>query len=108
MKRRYQIEKQRAVNEFRELAAKENPTVQMMLPMAEIVGLLQQGVGHLLREAGLALMSLVMEEEVRHLAGERHQQHEGRRAHRWGRGRWLLRDRWAESADSENAAANQR
>jgi putative transposase len=85
MKRRYQIEKQRAVNEFRELAAKENPTVQMMLPMAEIVGLLQQGVGHLLREAGLALMSLVMEEEVRHLAGERHQQHEGRRTHRWGR-----------------------
>jgi transposase-like protein len=84
MKRRYQIEKQRAVNEFRQLAAKENPTVQMMLPMAEIVGLLQQGVGHLLRETGLALMSLVMEEEVRHLAGERHQQHEGRRAHRWG------------------------
>jgi hypothetical protein len=29
-------------------------------------------------------MSLVMEEEVRHLAGERHQQHEGRRVHRWG------------------------
>jgi len=85
MKRRYQIEKQRAVNEFRQLAAKANPTVQMMLPMAEIVGLLQQGVGHLLREAGLALMSLVMEEEVRHLAGERHQQHQGRRAHRWGR-----------------------
>jgi hypothetical protein len=32
-----------------------------------VVGLLQQGVAHLLREAGLALMSLVMEEEVRHL-----------------------------------------
>jgi putative transposase len=85
MNRRYQIEKQRAVNEFRQLAARENATVQMMLPMAEVVGLLQQGVGHLLREAGLALMNLVMEEEVRHLAGERHQQHEGRRAHRWGR-----------------------
>ena len=84
MKRRYQIEKQRAVNEFRQLAAKENPNVQMVLPMAEIVGLLQQGVGHLLREAGLALMSLVMEEEVRHLAGARHHQHEERRAHRWG------------------------
>jgi hypothetical protein len=73
MKRRYQIEQQRAVNEFRQLATKQNPDVQMVLPMAEIVGLLQQGVGHLLREAGLALMSLVMEEEVRHLAGERHQ-----------------------------------
>jgi len=39
--------------------------------MADIVGMLQDGVGHLLREAGLALMSLVMEEEVPHLVGER-------------------------------------
>src|SRR5450756_2680663 len=30
-------------------------------------------------------MNLVMEEEVRHLAGERHQQHPARRAHRWGK-----------------------
>jgi putative transposase len=30
-------------------------------------------------------MNLVMEEEVRHLAGERHEQHEGRLAHRWGK-----------------------
>jgi transposase-like protein len=84
MKRRYQIEQQRAVNGFRHLATEQNPTIQMTLPMAEIVGLLQQGVGHLLREAGLALMSLVMEEEVCHLAGERYQQHEKRQAHRWG------------------------
>jgi transposase-like protein len=57
----------------------------MILPLADIVGMLQQGVGNLLRETGLALMQTVMEEEVRHLAGERHQQHEGRRAHRWGK-----------------------
>ncbi|MGH9695353.1 MAG: IS256 family transposase [Bryobacteraceae bacterium] len=85
MKRRYQIEQQRAVNEFRQLATKENPNIQMALPLTEIVGLLQQGVGHLLREAGLALMGLVMEEEVRQVAGERHQQHAERRAHRWGK-----------------------
>ena len=85
MKKRYQIEQQRAVQQFRQLATEENPKVQMILPMADIVGLLQQGVGNLLREAGLALMNLVMEEEVQPLAGERHQQHEGRRAHRWGR-----------------------
>ena len=85
MKRRYQIEQQRAVQQFRRLATEENPDIQMILPMANIVGLLQQGVGHLLRQAGLELMGLVMEEEVRHLAGERHQQHEGRRAHRWGK-----------------------
>jgi putative transposase len=78
MKRRYQIEQQPRVNEFRQLATKQHPNMQMVPPMAEIVGLLQQGVGHLLREASLALMSLVMEEEVRHLAGERHQQRAAR------------------------------
>ena len=85
MKRQYQIEQQRAVNEFRQFAANENPNIQMNLPMADLVGLLQQGVGHLLREAGLALMKLVMDEEVRHLAGERHRQHTERRAQRWGK-----------------------
>ncbi len=85
MKRRYQIEQQRAMNEFRQLATNQNPSIQMTLPLTEIVGLLQQGVGHLLREAGLALMGLVMEEEVRQVAGERHQQHAERRAHRWGK-----------------------
>jgi transposase-like protein len=84
MKKRYQIEQQRAVQQFRRIATEQNPNIQMILPLADIVGLLQQGVGHLLRETGLALMQTVMEEEVRHLAGERHQQHDGRRAYRWG------------------------
>jgi len=85
MKKRYQIEQQRAVQQFRRIATEQNPDIQMILPLADIVGMLQQGVGNLLRETGLALMQTVMEEEVRHLAGERHQQHEGRRAHRWGK-----------------------
>ena len=85
MKKRYQIEKQRAVQQFRRLATEENPNIQMILPMADIVGLLQQGVGTCCGKAGLELMKLVMDEEVRPLAGERHQQHEGRRAHRWGK-----------------------
>ena len=75
IQRRYQIDQQRAVQQFRQMAREENPNIQMIVPMAEVVGLLQEGVGHLLREAGLALMNLVMEEEVRHLAGERYQQH---------------------------------
>jgi hypothetical protein len=81
MKKRYQIDRQRAVQEFRQLAREQNPNLQMIIPMTEVVGLLQEGAGHLMREAGLALMSLVMEEEVRHLAGERHEQHAARRAH---------------------------
>ena len=57
MKRRYQIDQQRAVQQFRQLAREENPNIQMIFPMAEVVGLLQEGVGHLLREAGLALLA---------------------------------------------------
>ncbi len=85
MKKRYQIEQQRAVQQFRQLVSEQNPNIQMVFPMVEVVGMLQEGVGHLLREAGLVLMHLVMEEEVRHLAGERHQQHPDRLAHRWGK-----------------------
>jgi transposase-like protein len=84
LKKQYQIEQQRAVQQFRRIATENNPNIQMTLPLADIVGLLQEGVGNLLRQAGLALMQLVMEEEVKSLAGERHQQHNGRRAHRWG------------------------
>jgi hypothetical protein len=85
LKKQYQIEKQRAVQQFRRIADEQNPNIQMILPLADIVGLLQEGVGNLVRETGLALMQTVMEAEVRHLAGERHPQHEGRRAHRWGK-----------------------
>src|SRR5271156_2960224 len=65
MKKQYQIEQQRAVQQFRRIATEQNPNIQMILPLAEIVGLLQQGVGNLLRETGLALMQAVMEKEVR-------------------------------------------
>jgi putative transposase len=85
LKQRYQIEPQRAVQQFRRIAAEQNRNIQMILPLADIVALLQEGVGNLLRQAGLELMHLVMEEEVKSLAGERHQQHEARRAHRWGK-----------------------
>lgn len=85
MKRRYQIDQQRAVNQFRQLASEKNPSVQMVLPMADIVGLLQEGVGNLLRQAGLCLMKLVMDEEVQHLAGKRHVQQPERQVSRWGK-----------------------
>ena len=41
MQKRYQIDKQRAVQQFRRLATEQNPNIQMILPMADIVGLLQ-------------------------------------------------------------------
>ncbi|HEX4275738.1 MAG TPA: hypothetical protein VHZ74_10305 [Bryobacteraceae bacterium] len=42
MKKPYQIESQRAVKRLEEMAAAGNPTVQMMLPMAELVGWLHR------------------------------------------------------------------
>ena len=87
MKKPYQIESQRAVKRLEEMATEGNPAVQMMLPMAEMVGWLRRGVGELIRQAGLQLMQLLMEEEVKQLAGERSQPAPGRTANRWGRER---------------------
>jgi putative transposase len=87
MKKPYQIEAQRAVKQLEGMAAEGNPVVQMVLPMAEMLGWLRQGVGELVRQAGLQLMSLLMEEEVRELAGERSQRQPERRANRWGKER---------------------
>jgi transposase-like protein len=84
MKKPYQIEAQRAVMQFEAMAAEGNPAVQMMLPMAEMVGWLRKGVGELIRQAGLQLMDLLMQEEVREVAGERSQRQPERTATRWG------------------------
>ncbi len=84
MKRPYQIESQRAVKRLEEMAEEGNPAVQMVLPMAEMVGWLQKGVGELVRQAGLELIQLLMEEEVKQLVGERSRPSPDRRASRWG------------------------
>jgi transposase-like protein len=84
LKKPYQIESQRAVKRLEEMATAGNPTVQMVLPMAELVGWLHQGVGELVRQAGLQLIQLLMEEEVKQLVGERGQQLPERTANRWG------------------------
>ena len=44
MKRRYQIDRQCAVQQFRQLAREQNPSIQMIFPMAEVVGLLQKSL----------------------------------------------------------------
>src|ERR1700704_1193321 len=84
MKKPYQIESQRAVKRLEEMSADGNPAVQMVLPLAEMVGWLHKGVGELIRQAGLQLMQLLMEEEVKRLVGERSQSIPGRTANRWG------------------------
>jgi len=84
MKKPYQIEAQRAVKQFEAMAADGNPAVQMVLPMAEMMGWLKKGVSELVRQAGLQLMDLLMQEEVLELVGERSHRQADRTASRWG------------------------
>lgn len=50
MKKPYQIPSQRAVRRLEEMAADGNPALQMVLPMAEMVGGLHKGVGEPVRQ----------------------------------------------------------
>jgi putative transposase len=84
LKKPYQIEAQRAVKRLETMAADGNPAVQMVLPMAEMLGWLREGVGELIRQAGLQLMNLLMQAEVEELAGKRSQRQSDRTATRWG------------------------
>jgi putative transposase len=84
MKKPYQIEAQRAIKQLDAMVADGNPAVQMILPMAEMMGWLRKGVGELIRQAGLQLMDLLMQEEVRELTGERSERRPERTANRWG------------------------
>jgi hypothetical protein len=87
MKKPYQIESQRAVKQLEAMAVDGNAAVQMVLPLAEMVGWLRKGVGELIRQAGLQLMELLMEEEVREVVGERSRRQPDRTANRWGKER---------------------
>jgi putative transposase len=84
MKKPYQIESQRSVKRLERMAAEGNPAVQLVLPLAETLGWLHRGVGELIRQAGLQLMQLMMEEEVRALVGERSRPQPERQLNRWG------------------------
>ena len=87
MKKPYQIEAQRAVKRLEEMSTDGSSAVQMVLPMAEMLGWLRKGVGELIRQAGLQVIELLMEEEVRELVGERSQRQAERQANRWGKER---------------------
>ena len=111
MKREYcqadELGKQRSIGKFRAMA-EDGASVQLVLPLAEVMQMVQDGCGQLLREAGLRLMQLVMEEEAERLVGPRHRQDEQRRGLSVGQRSWLLCSRWTEGADRTDPLAQQR
>lgn len=85
MKKRYQIDRENAVYRFHKQAKESEQELQLNLPLREVAAALQEGVGQLMRQAGLELMQLIMENEVRHLAGERYERRAPEQPFRWGR-----------------------
>jgi hypothetical protein len=85
MKKPYQIAAGRAVQRVRQWAEEKNPAVQLMLPMIEILALAKQGAGALVREAGLRVILLAIQQEADALTGALHQHGPDRQALRWSR-----------------------
>src|SRR5437879_4387842 len=100
MKKPYQIEAQRAVKQLEAMAADGNLAVQMVLPMAEMVGWLRKGVGAFdgSDDAG---RSSGTGRQAQRAAGGKDGQPVGQRAR-------LLRGDGAEGTDPAAACANDR
>jgi putative transposase len=85
MKKPYQIAAGRAVQRVRQWAEESNACVQLLLPMVEILALAKRSAGELVREAGLRVILLAIQQEADALTGARHQRGANRQALRWSR-----------------------
>jgi hypothetical protein len=84
MKKRYQIDKQRAVQQFRKLAAQDDQSVQLVIPLKEVVELVQRGLMNLALNAFTQVAEGVMDREVTALVGPKNQANAERDRVRWG------------------------
>lgn len=84
MKKAYQIEERRALKKFRSHLISDPRNIQMVLPLAEIAQMLRQGVAPFLLQAQLQLLTLIMNDEVDWLTGERYSRGKGQDVRRWG------------------------
>lgn len=84
MKKPYQIEKRRAMQRYQASVAKQEEAVQLLLPAIEIARAMREGLGELMRWAGLELATVLMQQEVEQLAGPKSAAQANRQAYRWG------------------------
>ena len=84
MKKRYQIDKQRAAQQFRKQAGASNENIQLALPLPEVLALAQKGLMNLALAAFTKLAEEMMHWEVNGLAGPKNQADPNRDNVRWG------------------------
>jgi putative transposase len=84
MKKQYQIDKQKAVQSFRELAAKDDQAIQLVIPLKEVLDLIQRGLMNVAMAAFTKVAECVMGHEVTALVGAKNQANGERVNNRWG------------------------
>lgn len=84
MKRPYQISRRAALKRFEEMVREQNPAVQLVFPLAEMLGAIRAGLNELMIQLGQAFLEQMMNCEAEHLAGPKGSRQPERRLHRWG------------------------
>jgi len=84
MKKQYQIDKQRAAQQFRSRADASQEQIQFALPLPEVLKLAQQGLMQLALAAFIGVAEGMMRWEVTDLVGPKNQADAGRENTRWG------------------------
>lgn len=83
MKKRYQTQNGKAVEQFEDWAKTAKP-IQVTFPTAEMMDLAKQGLGELVRQLGRVFIEEVLEVEATEIAGPRSKPSCKREAYRWG------------------------
>jgi putative transposase len=84
VKKRYQIDKQRAVQQFRKEAVASGGQIQFALPLPEVLALAQSGLMNLALAAFTKMAEEMMQWEATTLAGPKNRADASRENQRWG------------------------
>ena len=86
MKSRYQKgAAQAAAAKFQDWAKENNHPIQLQFPITEMLELIKEGLGKLVRQLGRMFIEEVLEVEAEQVAGPRSKPSQKRSAYRWGR-----------------------
>jgi putative transposase len=85
VKRKYQINQERALQKFKAAAKKSEQEIQLALPIAEAVAMLSHGLMNVAMAVFIKVAEGMMNWEVDQLAGPRHQVQLNREWQRWGK-----------------------
>lgn len=83
MKKEYQNQRA-AAEEFRAAKEASAEAIQLALAAAEMLQLLEKGLGELIRKVGKLFIASVLEAEVEQIVGRRSRRNQERTAYRWG------------------------